>query len=339
MSTEIPASQTSLPLGAKGASRPRLVAMVGSSAPMRRLRRLLEQVGPSDASVLIVGESGTGKELVARTVHSLNQRREGPFVALNCSAIPETLLESELFGHERGAFTGAVEMRPGCFELATGGTLFLDEIGDMPLSLQKKLLRILEEQRLRRIGGREEIAIDVRIVSATNADLDSLIARGAFRSDLFYRLDVFTVDLPPLRRRAGDLALLAEHFLVQLGAQNRKPIGGFSRATLDLLESHDWPGNVRELRNAIERAVVVCDGDRIEPLHLPRTLRRRRPRPRRDRVVLPSGLYLADAERILIEDAVDRHDGNKTRAARSLGIAPKTLQGKLKRYSEEEESR
>jgi DNA-binding NtrC family response regulator len=299
---------------------------------MRRLYRLLEQVGPSAASVLITGESGTGKELVARTLHDLSPRREGPFVALNCAAIPETLLESELFGHERGAFTGAETARPGCFELAHGGTLFLDEIGDMPRSLQKKLLRVIEERRLRRLGARVETPVDVRIVSATHADLETLLRRGAFRADLYYRLDVFTVEMVPLRRRPGDVPLLAHHFLARLARENGKAIVGFTPDALDRLVGHDWPGNVRELRNAVERAVVVCEGERVETRHLPRPVRGRPPRRARDGVFVPAGTPLDEAERLLVDHALDREGGNKTRAARSLGIAVRTLHRKLERW-------
>jgi DNA-binding NtrC family response regulator len=302
---------------------------------MARLYQLLEQVAPTNASVLIAGESGTGKELVARTLHNLSPRRNAPFVALNCSAIPETLLESELFGHERGAFTGATGARSGCFELAAGGTIFLDEIGEMPVDLQKKLLRVLEDRRVRRIGGRVEIEVDVRIISATNAQLEELLTRGAFREDLYYRLNVFSIDLPPLRERLGDVPLLAMHFLKQLAAENEKPVHGFTDDALERITAYDWPGNVRELRNAVERAVVVCQGHEIEDHHLPATLK---PRPRPadpngDGVLVEAGTSLEDAERALILDTLERTGGNKTRAAGILGISAKTLHLKLKKYA------
>ncbi len=313
----------------------RMGPLTGKSPPMLRLYQLLEQVGPSAASVLITGESGTGKELVARTLHRMSPRRNAPFVALNCSAIPETLLESELFGHERGAFTGASTARPGCFELASGGTIFMDEIGEMPVNLQKKLLRVLEERRVRRLAGRVEIEVDVRVVSATNADIERLLAEGEFREDLYYRLNVFTIELPPLRDRIGDVPLLALQFLKEFAAANDKPIHGFTEEALALLSEADWPGNVRELRNAIERAVVVCRGHEIEPHHLPSTLR---PRSRtepvdRDGLHLSAGTSLEDAERSIILHTLDHTAGNKTRAAGILGISPKTLHLKLKKYA------
>ncbi len=313
----------------------RMGPLVGKSPSMLRLYQLLEQVGPSNASVLITGESGTGKEVVARTLHQMSPRKNGPFVALNCSAIPETLLESELFGHEKGAFTGASAARQGCFELASGGTIFLDEIGEMPANLQKKLLRVLEERRVRRLGGRVEIDVDVRIVSATNAAIQELLVEGRFREDLYYRLNVFTIELPPLRERLGDVPLLAHQFLKEFAADNDKPIHGFTDEALALLNEHDWPGNVRELRNAIERAVVVARGHEIEAHHLPDTLR---PRPRvaasnGDGLHISAGVSLEDAERSLIFHTLEQTAGNKTRAAGILGISAKTLHVKLKKYA------
>jgi len=314
----------------------RMGPLVGKSPSMLRLYQLLEQVGPSNASVLITGESGTGKEVVARTLHQMSPRKNGPFVALNCSAIPETLLESELFGHEKGAFTGASAARQGCFELASGGTIFLDEIGEMPANLQKKLLRVLEERRVRRLGGRVEIDVDVRIVSATNAAIEELLRTGSFREDLYYRLNVFTIELPPLRERLGDVPLLAHQFLKEFATDNDKPIHGFTDEALELLNEHDWPGNVRELRNAIERAVVVARGHEIEPHHLPSTLR---PRPRiaaavsGDGLHMSAGVSLEEAERTLIFHTLEQTSGNKTRAAGILGISAKTLHMKLKKYA------
>jgi len=313
----------------------RMGSMVGRAPSMLRLYQLVEQVGPSNASVLITGESGTGKELVARTVHSMSPRNRAPFVALNCSAIPETLLESELFGHERGAFTGATNGRAGCFELASGGTIFLDEIGEMPFNLQKKLLRVLEDKRVRRLGGQVEIKVDVRIVSATNADIARLLREGVFREDLYYRLNVFTVDLPPLRDRPDDVSLLAHHFLRQMASENDKSIHGFSDEAMMLLNAHDWPGNVRELRNAVERAVVVCRGTEIETHHLPESLKPRFRPHTGDGVLLAPGVSLDEAERAVILDSLERHGGNKTQTARTLGITTKTLHLKLKRYETE----
>ena len=322
----------------------RMGPMVGKSPAMVQLYHLIEQVAPTNASVLLTGESGTGKEVVARTIHESSPRKGAPFVGLNCSAIPESLLESELFGHERGAFTGATAARPGCFELATGGTIFLDEIGEMPVNLQKKLLRVLEERHVRRLGGRVEVEVDIRIISATNADIQELMRTGAFREDLYYRLNVFTLDLAPLRERLGDIPLLAHQFLRQLAAENDKPIHGFSEESLELLNDHDWPGNVRELRNAVERAVVVCQGNEIEIHHLPATLRPRH-RPAgidgdgngggggRPGVRVAPGSSLEDAERSIILHTLDQTGGNKTRAAGILGISTKTLHLKLKKYA------
>jgi DNA-binding NtrC family response regulator len=313
----------------------RLGPLVGNSPELLKLYQLLEQVGPTSASVLITGESGTGKELVARALHELSPRSRSPFVALNCSAIPESLLESELFGHERGAFTGATAARAGCFELASGGTIFLDEVGEMPLTLQKKLLRVLEERRVRRLAGRVEISVDVRIISATNADIEQLLSDGTFREDLFYRLNVFAIDLAPLRERAGDVTILAHHFLKQLAGDNGKSIHGFSTEALGILNQYDWPGNVRELRNAIERAVVVCPGEEIEVHHLPANIKQRPRMPSGDdSLVIPSGTSLEEVERLMILNTLYREGGNKTRAARILGITTKTLHMKLKKYAE-----
>jgi DNA-binding NtrC family response regulator len=314
----------------------RLGSLVGNSPEVLKLYQLLEQVGPTNASLLITGESGTGKELVARTAHAMSTRGRAPFVALNCSAIPETLLESELFGHERGAFTGATAVRPGCFELASGGTIFLDEVGEMPSNLQKKLLRVLEERRVRRLGGRVEIAVDVRIISATNADIARLLRAGAFREDLYYRLNVFEIHLAPLRERTGDVPVLAHHFLKQLARDNGKSIHGFTDEALERLNHFDWPGNVRELRNAIERAVVVCSGQEIDVHHLPQSLKaKQRLSGGGGGVMIPPETPLEEAERLLILDTLDRTGGNKTHAARVLGITTKTLHAKLKRYAQE----
>src|SRR5215207_2916258 len=241
--------------------------LVGSSEPMRQIYLLIEQVAPSSASVLITGESGTGKELVARTVHNLSPRRGAGFVAINCSAIPETLMESELFGHEKGAFTGAAARRPGCFEMANGGTLLLDEIAEMPVALQAKLLRVLEDRKIRRLGGGQEIPVDVRVLAATNRDPHDAVRRGSFREDLLYRLNVITIELPPLRRRREDIPLLAQHLVSQLAERHQRPAKLLSPAAVEALQSHSWPGNVRELRNVIERAVIICSSEVIERHH------------------------------------------------------------------------
>src|SRR6185437_8296846 len=251
--------------------------MVGQSLAMRRVMALVEQVAPTTASVVIAGESGTGKELVARTIHDLSPRSRGPYIAINCAALPETLMESELFGHERGAFTGADRRREGCFELATGGTLLLDEIGEMRPELQAKLLRVLEERRIRRLGGSAEIPVAVRVLAATNRNLEVQLREGKFREDLYYRLNVFTIQLPTLRERIEDLPTLIEHFLRQLTPSAGKPVVGMEADCLDLLRSQQWPGNVRQLRNVIERAIIVTRGPMISVVDLPQEIRLRIP--------------------------------------------------------------
>ena len=309
--------------------------LVGNSEPMRQVYSLIEQVAPSSASVLITGESGTGKELVARTIHSLSPRRQATFVPLNCSAIPETLMESELFGHEKGAFTGAATRRRGCFELADGGTLLLDEIGEMPLLLQAKLLRVLEERSLRRLGGAQEIPVDVRVLAATNRDPHEAVRRGTFREDLLYRLNVITLELPPLRRRREDIPLLAQHLVGALAARHDRPARFLSAAALDVLKSHHWPGNVRELRNVIERAVIICSGEVVERHHLaPYPLDQRARARSEDTVALPVGTPLFEVERQMILRTLQKTDNNKTRAAELLQISLKTLHNKLRLYRE-----
>lgn len=252
------------------AERGKFGSMVGRAPGMREVYRIVSQAAPSRASVLITGESGTGKEIVARTLHEMSPRRDRPFIAVNCAAIPESLLESEIFGHERGAFTGALAAREGCFELANGGTLLLDEIGEMSPELQAKLLRVLEEKKLRRVGGRNEFGVDVRVLSSTNIDIGQALRKGSFREDLFYRLNVFTIHLPPLRERLEDVPLLGQHFLEEFAAVNgRHDLYGFSAAALEALRDHTWPGNARELRNVVERAVIVGRGPWIEREDLP----------------------------------------------------------------------
>ncbi|MFN8547034.1 MAG: sigma-54 dependent transcriptional regulator [Candidatus Eisenbacteria bacterium] len=251
----------------------RLGEMVGRSPAMLELYRMIEQIAPSPASVLITGESGTGKEVVARTLHRLSNRSARPLVAINCAAIPGALLESELFGHEKGAFTGATAARAGCFEQAHGGTLFLDEIGDMPADLQTKLLRALEDGKVRRVGGDREIEVDARVVSATNADLEAQLRDGKFRKELFYRLNVFLLVIPPLRERVEDIAVLAEHFLVEFRQSSGARLVDLSEAARQKLASYAWPGNVRELRNAIQRAAILCGEDDVQVEHLPPALR------------------------------------------------------------------
>lgn len=309
--------------------------LVGNSEPMKQIYSLIEQVAPSSASVLITGESGTGKELVARTIHHLSPRRNAPFFAINCSAIPDTLMESELFGHERGAFTGAAARRQGCFEVATSGTLLLDEIAEMPAMLQAKLLRVLEERVVRRLGGGQEIPIDVRVLAATNRDPHEAVVRGAFREDLLYRLNVITIELPPLRRRKEDLQLLAQHLVTQLAERHRRPARLLSTAALEALKSHHWPGNVRELRNVIERAVIICSGEVVERHHLaPYPLDQRAQGRSEDTITLPIGTPIEEVERQMILRTLQKTDNNKTHAAEMLQISLKTLHNKLRLYRE-----
>jgi DNA-binding NtrC family response regulator len=309
--------------------------LIGKSPTMQKVYTLVEQVAPSTASVLITGESGTGKELVARTIHDLSPRRGAEFVAINVSAIPETLMESELFGHERGAFTGASARRQGCFELANKGTLLLDEIAEMPPLLQAKLLRVLEERTVRRLGGSQEIAVDVRVLAATNRDPHEAVRAGAFREDLLYRLNVITIELPPLRRRKEDLQLLAEHLISSLAERHGRPARRLSHAALEVLRAHHFPGNVRELRNVIERAVIICSGDQIERHHIaPYPLDQRAHARSEDTLTLPVGTPLEEVERRMILRTLEKTDNNKTRAAELLQISLKTLHNKLRLYRE-----
>jgi DNA-binding NtrC family response regulator len=309
--------------------------LVGSSKKMREIFHLIETLAPSTASVLITGASGTGKELVARTVHDLSPRRNKPFVAINCAAIPETLIESEIFGHEKGAFTGAVERRVGCFELAEGGTLLLDEIGEMPAGTQAKLLRVLEGRTLRRLGSKVETEIDVRVLAATNKVPDEAVAKGELRQDLYYRLNVFTVHMPPLREHKEDIPELVQSLVAEMNQKHGRRVATVSEAVLNLFASHSWPGNVRELRNALERAVVVCEGAVIETRHLPPGFGEVPARPTAhdpDAVHLSVGTTVGEAERQLILKTLAATRNNKTRAAEILGISLKTLHNKLKEY-------
>src|ERR1700688_2030459 len=246
-----------------------LGSLIGPSKKMQEIFRLIEMVAPSTASVLITGASGTGKELVARTTHELSPRRNKPFVAINCAAIPDTLIESEIFGHEKGAFTGAAERRTGCFELAEGGTLLLDEIGEMPVGTQAKLLRVLEDHKLRRLGSKVETSVDVRVLAATNKIPDDAVASGELRSDLYYRLNVFNIHMPPMREHKEDIPDLVDLLLSEMGAKHSRKVGAVSEAVMNQFTAYSWPGNVRELRNTIERAIIVCDGGMIETKHLP----------------------------------------------------------------------
>jgi DNA-binding NtrC family response regulator len=307
--------------------------LVGNSEAMQQVYLLIEQVASSSASVLITGESGTGKELVARTIHNLSPRRDTPFLAINCSAIPDTLMESELFGHEKGAFTGAVARRHGCFELANTGTLLLDEVAEMPSLLQAKLLRGLEERVVHRLGSRKEIPVDVRILAATNRDPQTAVRERTLREDLLYRLNVITIHLPLLTERMEDLPLLAQHLVTRLAAKHDRPARFISPAALDALRFHSWPGNVRELRNVIERAVVICSGEQIERHHFtPYPFDQRQRLRAEDTVTFPVGTPLDEIERQMILRTLDKTGNNKTRAAELLGISLKTLHNKLNSY-------
>jgi len=309
--------------------------LVGASKKMQEVFHLVEMVAPSTASVLITGESGTGKELLARTIHSLSSRRSKPFVAINCAAIPETLIESEIFGHEKGAFTGALERRTGCFELAEGGTLLLDEIGEMPIATQAKLLRVLEDRKLRRLGSKTETMVDVRVLAATNKSPEEAVAKGDLRTDLFYRLNVFNIHMPALRDHKEDLPDLVHALLTDMNEKHERGVGGVTDAVVNAFQAHSWPGNVRELRNTLERAVIVCDGGLIEPRHLPPGFGQvilRAPVQEANAVRLGVGTTVDEAERLLIMKTLEATNNNKTRAAEILGISLKTLHNKLKEY-------
>ncbi|MBZ5531293.1 MAG: sigma-54 dependent transcriptional regulator [Acidobacteriia bacterium] len=309
--------------------------MVGSSKAMQEIFRMVEMVAPSTASVLITGESGTGKEMVARAIHDLSPRKNKPFVAINCSAIPETLIESEIFGHEKGAFTGAVERRAGCFELAEEGTLLLDEIGEMPAPTQAKLLRVLEERKLRRLGSKVETPVDVRVLAATNKVPEEAVARGELRGDLYYRLNVFTIHMPPLREHKEDVPQLVEALLNDMNAKHNRNVAGVNDAVLQIFSSYNWPGNVREMRNTLERAVIVCQGSVVEQSHLPPNFGSSSLKISTgdgDGIRMEVGTTVGEAEKMLILKTLAATNNNKTRAAEILGISLKTLHNKLKEY-------
>ena len=314
-----------------------LGSLVGNSRSMREIFGLIEQVAPSNVSVLITGESGTGKELVARTLHELSPRKSNPFVAINCAAIPETLIESEIFGHEKGAFTGAVERRAGCFELASGGTLLLDELGEMPAATQAKLLRVLEERKIRRLGARVEQDVDVRVLAATNRDPAQAVASGDLRADLFYRLGVFNIAMPPLREHIEDLPALADAMLEEMNRKHGRKVSGVTASLLERMRLYDWPGNARELRNVIERAVILCpDSTPLDVRHLPpgfgRSLMNTEQSYDAEVVPVQVGTTVDVVERMLIERTLEAAGQNKTRAAEILGLSLKTLHNKLKVY-------
>jgi DNA-binding NtrC family response regulator len=304
-------------------------SLIGTGPEMRKIYQVIEQAAPTGASVLITGDSGTGKELVAQTIHQLSPRASFPFVAINCAAIPETLLESEIFGHEKGAFTGAADRRQGCFELADRGTLFLDEIGEMTPQTQVKLLRVLQERKFRRLGGRTEQSVDVRMIAATNVEPQEAVQAGKLREDLFYRLNVFAFRLPPLRERKEDLPLLVQAFIHEFNARNHKSIAGLDQQAMRIIEQYSWPGNVRELRNVIERATILGTGPLIEPKHLPASLSGETSKVQQPQVALGPGTTVAEAERRLIMMTLEHTRDNKTRAAEILGISLKTLHNKL----------
>jgi DNA-binding NtrC family response regulator len=312
----------------------RLGDLVGASKPMQEVMRIVEMAAPSSASVLITGETGSGKEIVARTIHKLSPRATGPFVAINCSAIPETLMESEIFGHERGAFTGAAERRIGCFELADGGTLLLDEIGEMPAPTQAKLLRVLEDRKVRRLGSKTETPVDVRVLAATNKDPEQAVGSGHLRQDLYFRLNVFHINLPPLRDHKEDVSLLVEHILRDVNAKHGKHVRGIGAEVLDIFMSHTWPGNIRELRNVLERASIMCEKELITRACLPGEFGKTSAKGPSDLTTIkfPVGTTVDAMERELILQTLNATGNNKTRAAELLRISLKTLHNKLKEY-------
>jgi len=316
--------------------------LVGESPAMRNLGELLTRVAALEATVLIQGESGTGKDLVARALHARSRRANGPFVAVNCAALTEALLESELFGHVRGAFTGATSDKLGLFEAATAGTLFLDELGEIPAGMQAKLLRVLQEHAIRPVGGVRERPVDVRVIAATNRDLEAEVRAGRFREDLYYRVNVFTVEVPPLRERAGDVIVLVEHFIFEMSVRFNKTVHGIREDALQLLLAHPWPGNVRELSNCIERAVALTANEYIEVADLPPNILRTQKVPATP--ALPSGgifpdelVPITELEARYIRHVLAQVGGNKTEAARILGIDRRTLHRKLQRMGEPDE--
>ncbi|HYU16133.1 MAG TPA: sigma-54 dependent transcriptional regulator [Candidatus Acidoferrum sp.] len=319
-------------LRARLSEQHRLEGIVGSTPPMQKLFETVLQVAPSRASVLITGESGTGKELVAAAIHEHSPRASGPFIKLHCGALAETLLESELFGHERGSFTGAAGKRDGRFQQADGGTLFLDEIGEISPSVQVKLLRFLQEREFERVGGNQTIKVDVRIIAATNRDLMQRVTEGRFREDLFYRLNVVCIEVPPLRYRASDIPLLAMHFLRKYAGEDGKAVTGFTDEALERITHHAWPGNVRELENAIERAVVVCRGSEIRETDLPASVLAGAVATRDGMPAVP-GATLAELERFAILRTLEHTGGSTSRAAEILGISPRKIQYRLHEYS------
>ena len=300
--------------------------MIGKSESLNRVRQMISKAAPAKASVLITGESGVGKELVARAVHEQSDRAKGPFIVVHCAALSETLIESELFGYEKGAFTGAENLHKGRFELADGGTIFLDEIGEVNLATQVKLLRVLQEHKFERVGGEKSIEVDVRVVAATNRNLEDEVKAGKFREDLFYRLNVVRIEMPALRERMDDIPLLMHAFLREFNIENKKNIKGFDKASKSAMIKYNWPGNIRELKNAVESAVVMCTGDEIKIEDLPRALRSQN----EEKVIsIPIGITMDEAEKIIIQENLAANKGNKSRTADILGIGRKTLHRKL----------
>ncbi len=313
----------------KAADPIRKSSIIGVSAPMLELQEMISYVAPTEATVLITGESGTGKELVAAELHANSERKDGPFVRVNCAALAESLLESELFGHEKGAFTGADRERDGKFVQATGGTLFLDEIGETSQAMQVKLLRVLQEQELQRVGGEKTIFTDARIIAATNRDLEEEVRKGNFREDLYYRLNVVTVHVPPLRERGDDVSLLVQFFVEKFAAKNRREVTGITPECLQLLTAYQWPGNVRELENAIERGVILMRGEYLTEKSLPLPIQKQGGQ---SKVAAVQGASLEEVEKNQILKTIEETGGNKSEAARRLGITRKTLQNKLQKY-------
>ncbi len=309
-----------------------LESIVGQSAAMQNVFEIIKQVAPSRATVLIQGESGTGKELVARAIHRLSPREKGPYIAVHCAALAHNLLESELFGHEKGAFTGATERRRGRFEMADGGTLFLDEIGEIDPSTQVKLLRVLEERKFERVGGNETLEVDVRLVAATNRHLQKLVEEEKFRRDLFFRLNVVTIDLPPLRERPGDIPLLIRHYVSTLAGDNGKAIEGCTPDAVEALSAYAWPGNVRELRNVLERMVVLSREPKLTLRDVPQAIREAARTAGAVPAIRGGALSIEEAEKNLIARALRTNEGNRTLAAKELGISRRTLHRKLNEY-------
>jgi DNA-binding NtrC family response regulator len=302
--------------------------MIGQSEEMRQIYTVIEAVAPSSASVLIMGESGTGKELVARAIHQKSPRKKGPFIAVNCGAFPREILENELFGHEKGAFTGAINEKPGCFELADGGTLFLDEIAEMEPDIQVKLLRALEQRSFRRLGGKKEIRVDIRVIAATNQDVQEALKTGKLRDDLYHRLAVIPIALPPLRDRPGDIRLLAEEFLRRFARDHDKEVSGFTEGAIEFLETYRWPGNVRELKNAVERAVILAKGEAIDM----RDLQPRHLDLDQQEVRIPVGTSLEEAERLITLKTFAFTGGDHKKTAKILGLKEKDVRERLLGY-------